>query len=193
MVGMGFAENMPMWLLALFIFLLRVTDVSVGTMRTIAVVHGRIPLAVLLGFFEVLVWVTAIAEVILNLRDSPMLVAGYSAGYAAGNALGILIEKRLAFGRCVIRLISPHGKLLAGAVDHSGRVLGVFHSQNEENPGTLVFGIVDRRKLPQLLSRAKDIDPRVFWVIERFAETSTLASLGPLPHATGWRAVLKKK
>ncbi len=190
---MSFTADMPVWALALLIFFFRITDVSLGTMRTIAVVHGRIPLSVVLGFFEVIVWVTAIAEVILNLRDSPILIAGYSAGYATGNAVGILIEKRLAFGRCVVRLISEHGDRLAAAVAPSGRVLGVFHSENEESPGTLVFGIVERRKLPQLLSRAKDVDPRVFWVVERFAETSTLASLGPLPHATGWRAVLKKK
>jgi uncharacterized protein YebE (UPF0316 family) len=157
------------------------------------VVHGRIPLSVLLGFFEVLVWVTAIAEVILNLKNSPVLVAGYSAGYAAGNAVGILIEKRLAFGRCVVRLISVNGEQLAAAVAPNGLVLGVFHSENDENPSTLVFSIVERRKLPQLLRRAREIDPRVFWVVERFAETSTLASLGPLPHATGWRAALKKK
>ena len=189
---MGFTEGMPVWQLALLIFFLRITDVSVGTMRTIAVVHGRIPLSVLLGFFEVLVWVAAVAEVITNLKDSPIVVAGYAAGYATGNAVGILLEKRIAFGRCVVRLISPRGDQLAAGLEKTGRILGVFPSVDGRE-SILVFGIFERRKLPQMLSRARQIDPEVFWIVERFAETSTLASLGPLPHATGWRAILKKK
>lgn len=56
---MDFISGMPVWVLALCIFLFRVADVSLGTFRTISVVQGRLSLSVLIGFFEILIWVTA--------------------------------------------------------------------------------------------------------------------------------------
>ena len=90
-----FVTDLPAWALAGTIFLLRIIDVSLGTMRTITVVNGRLRLSVALGFFEVLVWVTAVSQVILRLRDHPILVLAYAAGFAAGNAVGILLERKL--------------------------------------------------------------------------------------------------
>src|SRR3989304_8159894 len=67
---MGFLETLPIWFLAGLIFSLRIFDVSLSTMRTISVVTGRIRFSVFLGFVEILVWVTAISQVILGQRAS---------------------------------------------------------------------------------------------------------------------------
>ena len=114
--------ELPVWALAACIFLLRVADVSLGTVRTIVVVHGRIRLSVLLGFVEVLVWITAVSQVILRLRESPVLVVAYAAGFATGNAVGILLERRLALGHCVVRMISREGEAVARVLVSFGRV-----------------------------------------------------------------------
>jgi uncharacterized protein YebE (UPF0316 family) len=57
----GPLDALPLWAIALIIFGLRIFDVRLGTFRTISVVHGRVRLAVLLGFFEIAIWVTAIS------------------------------------------------------------------------------------------------------------------------------------
>ena len=70
---MHFITDLPIWALALLIFCLRIGDVSIGTMRTIAVVNGRVKLSVLLGFFEVIIWILAIGSVIQRIAEHPIL------------------------------------------------------------------------------------------------------------------------
>jgi uncharacterized protein YebE (UPF0316 family) len=178
------------WTLATLIFLLRVADVSVGTMRTIVVVHGRIRLSVVLGFIEVLIWITAISQVILRLHESPLLVFAYAGGFAAGNAAGITLERQLALGQCVVRMISKDGEQVARILSSIGKVRGVFHSEMSGSSTRLVFATLARSDLPEAVRRVKTVDPDVFYVVERFSQTN---GPSPLPHPTGWRAALKMK
>ena len=185
-----FSPGGPVWALALLIFALRVADVSLGTMRTIVVVNGRITLSVALGFLEVLIWITAISQVILRLKESPVLVLAYAGGFAAGNAVGILLERRLALGQCVVRVISKEGDEVARALSSVGRVRGVFRSEAGGSTSRLVFATLARSDLVDAIRRAKAVDPDVFYSVDRFSETNGRT---PLPRAPGWRAILKMK
>ena len=180
----------PVWALAGIIFLLRVLDVSLGTMRTITVVNGRLRLSVVLGFFEVLIWLTAVSQVILRLRDHPVLVIAYATGFAAGNAVGIVLERNLAFGNCLVRMISTKGDPVASIFSSLGRVLGVFQSEVNGAASKLVFATIARRDLREAVRRAREVDPQACYIVDRFSEANHLT---PLPHVSGWRAVLKKK
>jgi hypothetical protein len=76
------------WQVCIAIFLLRIVDVSIGTIRTIAVVRGRPSVAVVLGFFEVLVWLLAISQVLARVMQEPIVALSYAGGFAAGNGVG---------------------------------------------------------------------------------------------------------
>jgi uncharacterized protein YebE (UPF0316 family) len=182
--------DLPVWLLAGIIFFLRIIDVSLGTVRTIMVVNGRLRLSVFFGFFEVLVWLTSVSQVILRLREHPVLVLAYASGFAAGNAVGIVLERKLAVGQCVIRMISRKGHAIGKILASMGRVLGDFQSEVNGSPSRLVFAILARRDLRETVRRAIEADPEVFYVVDRFSETRHYT---PLPHVTGWRALLKMK
>ena len=93
-------------MLSLVICCARIVDVSLGTLRTVAVVRGQVMEASALGFFEILIWVLAISKVMTTL-DNPLNVIGYAAGFALGNAVGILIEQKLAFAGRVMVSESP--------------------------------------------------------------------------------------
>lgn len=133
-------DAVPFWLLGLGIFVLRIVDVSVGTLRTISMVQGRARVAVLLGFFEVLIWVIAVAQVVSRIDESPWLAPFYAGGFAAGVAVGMLIERRLALGNYVIRIISrSRAREVAQAIDGRGRLLGIFTGETLEGPVNLLF------------------------------------------------------
>ena len=187
---MAFLDEFPVWGLALFIYCLRICDVSLGTIRTISVVNGRVKFAVFLGFFEILVWVVAITSVIVRINQHPVLPFAYAAGFATGNACGIWLERKLALGQCAVRMISSQGAAVAQAVQQIGKVVATFRDHSSETERTLVFLVLPRRALREMLDRARAVDPELFWIVERFAETSRLE---PLPHATGWRSVFKMK
>ena len=84
-------------ILPILIFIARVCDVSIGTMRIIFISRGAKILAPLLGFFEILIWLVAIGKVMQNLDNIACYVA-YAGGFATGNFVGIRIEEKLAMG-----------------------------------------------------------------------------------------------
>src|SRR5579862_5438365 len=89
----------------ILIVLARITDVSLDTIRTVAIVQGRRVFATVLGFFEAVIYVSAVAKVLLNMNH-PIYTAAYGLGFALGTFLGITIEQRLAFGRQLASLFT---------------------------------------------------------------------------------------
>jgi uncharacterized protein YebE (UPF0316 family) len=188
--------SIPVWLLCLLIFALRICDVTLGTVRTVAIVKGYLAMAVALGFFEVLIWILAVSQVISRIHESLFLAFAFAGGFAAGNAVGILVERRLAMGTSVVRFLSStQGSEIAEAIRTDGHDVTVFHGDGAEGPVTLVYAVTPRRRARTMLERARSIDPEVLYVSEPAHESFRGAAprLRPVPHATGWRAVFKKK
>jgi uncharacterized protein YebE (UPF0316 family) len=127
-------------LAALVIFTLRIIDVSLGTLRTISVVQGRVKLSVLLGFFETFVWLTAVAQALMGIEKNPLLMLAYCAGFAAGNAVGIQIERKIAMGIVVIRMFSSQaGGAIASALSLAGWHPTTFQGIGAEGPNTMIM------------------------------------------------------
>jgi uncharacterized protein YebE (UPF0316 family) len=138
-------------------------DVTLGTIRTLAVVNGRTIAAVVLGFFEISIWITAVSAAVSRVGDNPMLIAAFAGGFAAGNAVGIVLERRLALGSCVVRIITARdGRRVADAVGDVGTMVTTFGGTSNAGERTLVYALCPRRSLPGLLAAAKDADPHVF-------------------------------
>ena len=78
---------MELFISALTIFLLRVIDQSLGTMRSLLVSKNRTIYASLIGLVESVIWILAISQVIKDI-DDPVLITAYAAGFAAGTILG---------------------------------------------------------------------------------------------------------
>lgn len=92
---------------ALVIMLMRMSDVSIGTMRTILVVQGKKYLAGIAGFVEVLIWVFAIRFIFQHL-DNYANLFGYALGFGLGNVLGITLEHKIGLGYVQVNIISKH-------------------------------------------------------------------------------------
>ncbi|MBN2585900.1 MAG: hypothetical protein JXR55_01280, partial [Candidatus Fermentibacteraceae bacterium] len=93
-------------LTGLLVFLARVLDVSLGTIRTISIIQGRTVLAFFLGFIEVSIWLGVISAVIGQVQANPVMAVFYALGFATGNVIGIMIERRLAMGSMVIKIMA---------------------------------------------------------------------------------------
>lgn len=92
-------------LLPVGIYLARVTDVSLGTMRIITLSRGLKKIAPILGFIEILIWLMAIRQIFNNLNN-PACYLAYAAGFASGIFTGMWIEERVAIGLRVVRIIT---------------------------------------------------------------------------------------
>jgi uncharacterized protein YebE (UPF0316 family) len=170
---MDFLQDLPLAWLAVLIFLLRMTDVALGTMRVISVVHGHLVTAVVLGFFEICIWVVAVTQVVLTLGDQPFLILFYAGGFAAGNAAGILLERRLAMGTCLVTMISSDkGQEVAAALRELGQRLTTVQGEGRDGPRDLIYVGMPRRQLRQAVSAATAIDPELFYMVQFTSRTN---------------------
>ena len=87
------------------IFLARVCDMSLDTIRVIFMSKGIQYLPAVIGFFEVIIWLVAIGQVMNNLTNVVCYIA-YGAGFATGTIVGMAIEERLSLGLTSVRIIT---------------------------------------------------------------------------------------
>ncbi len=150
---------------ALLIFCARILDVSLGTLRIISVAKGRKYLAPLLGFFEILIWLTAISRVMRS-DPNPYYFLAYASGFALGNYIGILVEEKLAIGTLLVRVIlhgDPFTLLEAFRRERIG--FTCVEGTGSQGPVKVVFSILRRRRLPCIIALIKEFEPGAFFTI----------------------------
>jgi uncharacterized protein YebE (UPF0316 family) len=193
---MQFLHEHP-WLLAVAIFAIRVSDVSLGTLRTIMVFRGFRGLAALVAFGEVLLWLVAVGQVLHNL-DRWYLAVAYAAGFATGNYVGMWIDTKLALGSEMVRAISANPEIdLADRLRLARFDVTALQGRREGGKPVEVLLVVEgRRHVPRLLRLIHETDP------------DALCTLSDVRHpgrpllrrqrrrgglGGGWRAIGKRK
>jgi uncharacterized protein YebE (UPF0316 family) len=175
------------------VFLFRIVDVSLGTIRTISIVQGRTRTAFVLGFVEVSMWLAVIAAIVSRVAEHPILGVFYALGFSTGNVVGILIERKLAFGHTVLRVITPdRADALAAKLRKKGHPATCFEGTGGTGPVTEVCVVCRRKDLNTILSVVADVAPDAFYVTEPVGMVRTLRR-PTMQTPTGWRAILKKK
>lgn len=155
--------NLFQWvILPVLIFLARVSDVTLGTMRIIFLARGNRLVAPLLGFFEVLIWITAISQIMQNLGNVVTYIA-YAAGFAAGNYVGMTIEQRLAVGTLNVRtILSGPVEVLVDELRGAG--FGVTRVEGQGSSGVvhLIYTVIRRKDLNRVADIIHSVNPKAF-------------------------------
>lgn len=172
------SEAFKMILLPLLIFLLRIVDVSIGTLRIIYISRGMKILATVCGFFEVLIWLVAISQVFQHLSSWEMFLA-YASGFAIGNYVGITIENKLALGFLAIRIITQ--KNAARLLEHlRSEGYGVTNVPAFGATGKVhvIFTVVKRKAISDIIKVIMKYNPKAFYSIEEIKAVKE----GVFPH-----------
>ncbi len=171
-------EFIPVALLPLVIFFIRVADMSLDTLRVLFVVRGRRPQAWVVGFVQSALWVIAVASVLSHL-DNLLNVLAYAAGFATGNVVGMRIEERLAIGHSHLRVISrQRGEAVASAVRSAGYAVTELSGRGKDGAVSILTTSVRRRDIDPVRNEVLQADPDAF---------VTLSDVRPL-HRGFWRA-----
>src|SRR6187402_2404876 len=142
-------------LLPLLIFIARIGDVSINTIRIIYVLGGRRVTATLLGFFESFIWLMAIRQIFEHL-DNWICYIAYPAGFASGIFVGMMIEERIAYGKVIVRIITRRdiSELLLFLNGQRFRYTRVA-AEGPDGAENLVFTVLPRERLEGLLEKLK--------------------------------------
>lgn len=153
-------------ILPLLIFAARVADVTLGTLRIIFTSRGKRRLAPILGFFEVLIWIVAIGQLVQHL-SSVTSYLGYAAGFAAGNFVGMLIEDRLAIGIQVVRAIVPgSGEEVMQRLRDAGFGVTSVDGHGSTGQVKLIYTVVKRKHSKDAMNIIHSVHPRAFITVE---------------------------
>ncbi len=172
--------------LPLLIFLARISDVTIGTIRIVMVAKGQKMIAPILGFFEVLIWLLAISKIIQNL-DNWVCYVAYGAGFATGNYIGMIIEEKLAMGIVQLQIITradAHQLIEKLKADGYGITHQEAHGAVEEV--SIIYSIVQRTDLPHIIEIIRTYNPNAFYSIAdvKFVNKDIYSKIEPLHH---WR------
>lgn len=147
------------------IFLSRVTDMSMATVRTILLVRGKKLPAAIIGFFEVLIFVVVLSKV-MNSLDSPINIIAYCLGFATGNYVGAMIEGKLAIGYVLIQVISKtHSEKVISAAREHGLGVTIVRGEGREGERKIINIHAKRKWLNTILTRLNEIDPHAYVTI----------------------------
>jgi uncharacterized protein YebE (UPF0316 family) len=153
-------------ILPLLIFVARICDVSIGTIRILFLQRGHQLWAPLLGFFEVIIWLLVIRQIMQNLNNWVCYIA-YGSGFAMGNLIGIKLEEKLAYGRLVLRIITqtPSGKL-AASLRSMGYGVTQLDARGASGPVNLLLAVIERKDLVRAIEWIEAHQPGAFFSIE---------------------------
>ncbi len=177
----------------LIVFFARICDVSIGTVRTIVTVQGRMGLAFMLAVAELIIWISVASTVIHQVKEKPLLILFYALGFATGNVVGIMAERKLALGQLVLKVITKEKyQPLVDRIRKLGQAVTVFQGEGMTGPVYELYIVCRRRDVKRLIPLIKEEDPTAFYIMEQARDVSKI--LQPIyQQVTGWRAKMKKK
>lgn len=160
-----FFDTYP-WLLPIVIFFGRICDVTLGTLRIIFVSKGEKNKAPIVGFFEVFIWVVIISQVFAN-ASSLIAYIAYAGGYAAGNYVGILVEKKIAFGYQIYRIYAKkNGIELTRLLNKSGFGSTMIRGVGSVSEVDIIETVISRKNEKAITDIINEFDPETFYVVE---------------------------
>ena len=153
-------------ILPILIFISRLGDVTMATLRHIFISKGFKKIVPILGFFEVLIWLVAMRQVFSHLNNAACFIA-WAAGFSAGTYLGMYIEERLAIGAQIIRIITNESiDELTDALKRNHQGVTIVDGKGAMDPVKLIFTIVKRANKKEVLMLIETHAPNAFYSIE---------------------------
>ncbi|HKJ32703.1 MAG TPA: DUF2179 domain-containing protein [Balneolales bacterium] len=152
--------------LPLLIILARICDVSLDTIRIIFVINGKKVIAPILGFFESLIWLLAITQIMQHLSN-PVCYVAYAFGFGLGTYIGMKIEEKLAIGYAIIRVITktPGDELVHNLQQQNYRTTKV-KAEGKTGEVDIIFSIIRRSDINHYINTVKKFNPSAFYTIE---------------------------
>ncbi len=157
--------------LPIMVFFARVTDVTLGTLRIIFISRGKRNLAPLLGFVEVFIWITIVSQIVSHAHNLLAYLA-YAAGFASGAFVGMYIENRLAIGtQVILTIVQDNAKTLTDNLHSAGYGVTCVDGQGANGLVKLIYTIVPRRNLEEVLSIIHQTHPHAFLSVQDVRST----------------------
>ncbi len=145
----------------------RILDVTAGALRVIAVIDGRMKTAFILGFFEVVIWLSVISGTLSKVGEHPALAIFFALGFSIGNVLGIFVERYLPFGNLSLRVVGGEEvRGLATGIRELGLGATLIKGEGRDGERLMLFSFMPKKELRKVQTLLKPIRERIFYTLD---------------------------
>lgn len=132
-------------ILVILIFVLRVLNFAIGTVRLVAIARNQRLIAAVMAGVEALIFAVVITGVVQDLQNIPNLIA-YCGGASVGSWLGMELESRLVRGYMIINVFAnQNGQELAAELRDAGFGVTLTVSEGRDGQVMMLRSVVDKR------------------------------------------------
>lgn len=149
-------------LIYIFIFFAKILEVSLATVRIVLVNRGEKLKGAIIGFFEVLLWVIVVSNVLNGLQEDPAKLIIYCLAFALGNYIGVIIENKLAIGKSCIQAVIGADKKeeLSEALRAKGFGVTNIMGEGKDGPVDVLMIYLKRKRLEEAIAQIRDYCPK---------------------------------
>jgi len=154
-------------ILPLLIFLARVCDVTMETVRIVFISKGIRALAAVIAFFEIVIWLLAVEVVMKDLANIANFFA-FALGFAMGTYIGLVVEEKLSLGMVILRIVTTDESrdAIISSLQSEHHGVTCMEAQGSRGSVTMILSLVNRSEISLITDRIDRINPRAFFSIE---------------------------
>jgi len=144
-------------LIYIFIFLSKIIENAIATLRLILVANGKKLLGAILNLIIAIIWIISTSLVVLDNNIYKIIV--FAIGSFLGSYIGSLMEEKIAIGSNMLYIITDKTNLIKEKLD------SLNYSSYILNNDILVI-IISRKERKQILNIIRQIDNNVVIISE---------------------------
>lgn len=146
----------------ILIFIAKLVEVSLSTLRNVLINRGEKLKAALLGFFEALIWVLVVANVISTISEDPIKVVVYCVAFALGNYVGVILEGKLAIGTACIQAVvgQDEKEAVSAAMRDMGFGITTVRGEGKDGPVDVLLIYLKRKCVDEAIGIIKSSCPQ---------------------------------
>jgi len=149
--------------LYLVIFIVKIFEVTLATLRIVLITKDERVKGAFIGFFEVIIWVFVVSTVLQNITQDPFKVVVYALGFAIGNFVGSKLENFLAIGNQNIEVIThkADGKKISMALRDNGFAVTAVEAYGMTDKREILYLHVPRKQVNKTINLIRDFEKDV--------------------------------
>lgn len=156
----------------LFIFIAKIIENALSTLRLIVVANGKKKLGALLNGIVALAWIFVTGVVIINVKENPLKIVFFCLGSIVGSYLGSIIEEKIAIGTnmliCVIKEKNEEN-LKTKLNDYN-----IITLCEKDNTKSILFIILKRKEITKISKIIKIVDNKAIIISEKIKNISNI-------------------
>lgn len=146
--------------LYIIIFLSKVVENMLATLRIIVVANGKKLLGAILQGLVALVWICVTGVVVTNILKDPFKIIAFALGSMVGSYLGGVLEEKIAIGKKLLLIIINNNneeKIVKKIRENNFAVTSTI-GKGKDNNKAILFSMIPRKQIKSIIKIIKSID-----------------------------------